>query len=64
MLFRQNTGRGHDSRLHTVGNGNRAGQGGDDGLTATNIPLEEPVHRHILGNVAADIVNGPPLSPR
>ncbi len=58
MLAGQDFGRGEDADLITVLDCDDGGFGGDDGLAAADVALQEAVHgtgrRHILGDLAED----------
>ena len=61
VLAGQHLGRGHQRRLVLVGDGDEQGVDRDGGLARADVGLEEPLHRPVAGQVAADLGDGPVL---
>ncbi len=57
MLFGKDFSRRHYSHLRTGFDGGQRGQGGDNGFAATDIALQQAVHRVGLRHIAADFGN-------
>ena len=56
MLFSQNLGRRHDRRLIAMFQCLGAGQCGNDGFAATDIPLQQALHGMAGSQIAADFI--------
>jgi hypothetical protein len=58
MLFGQQLGRGHESRLVAVLQSEQHGKQGHDRLPGPHVAHEDPVHSFRRGHVGSDLTDG------